>query len=403
MRSKRGPWKHILIEHLPEIVGWISIVLGVAGLVDWIIPYPFPTMLPSLPALHDSISSELFGIGVTVLVIDAASRRREKREQIRREQERLDDHRNQLVREMASPDSGIALRAVNELRAKGWLSDGSLRGADLEGTRLEDGVFLAGANLSQVNFRQANLRNANLISANLEGSDFGPGQENRWRANEHAHNAWREGYSEVEIELARVSLLRGANLSRADLERANLDGAYLGGADLRGARLLLTSMRGTNCEGADLRAAMFFANEVAGASFFGTNLQGATLTMLDLENLDFTGAILSEARLGNAWLNKCNLARANLYRATLEGAQLDDAILSEETVLPDGTFWNPSVDLGRFTDRHHPEFVQYELNPPIIMEVFRELMHTPPSLDDIMKELTALNEAISKLVRRQRE
>jgi len=38
---------------------------------------------------------------------------------------------------MGSTDNGIALRAVRELRAHGWLEDESLRGADIIGANLQ--------------------------------------------------------------------------------------------------------------------------------------------------------------------------------------------------------------------------------------------------------------------------
>ena len=67
---------------------------------------------------------------------------------------------------MGSTDNGIALRAVKELRARGWLEDRSLREADLWGTALPASNLLI-ANLSGAVMKRANLQSAVLQSANL--------------------------------------------------------------------------------------------------------------------------------------------------------------------------------------------------------------------------------------------
>ncbi len=108
----------------------------------------------------------------------------------------------QLIRKLHSPDSKHVLQAIEELRARGWLSDGSLRGASLQYVHLE-GADLYKANLENADLQHAQMDGANLSLANLQG--------------------------------ANLSL---ANLQAADLSRANLAGAILFRANLRGVRNL---------------------------------------------------------------------------------------------------------------------------------------------------------------------
>jgi len=104
--------------------------------------------------------------------------------------------RAQLVRKLRSPDNKRVLQAVEELRVRGWLSDGTLSGIAL---------------------CHAQLQGADLMSANLSAVDF-----------HQAHLAW------ADLSLADLS---GARLARANLQGANLDHADLSGTDLFKANL----------------------------------------------------------------------------------------------------------------------------------------------------------------------
>ena len=89
-----------------------------------------------------------------------------------------------------------SLEAVEELRIRGWLADGSLRGVALCQAQLEHSDLM-GADLRNVDFHQSNLDLADLSKARLNG----------------------------------------AKLNRASLQRANLDQADLTYADLYKANL----------------------------------------------------------------------------------------------------------------------------------------------------------------------
>jgi uncharacterized protein YjbI with pentapeptide repeats len=97
----------------------------------------------------------------------------------------------QLIRKLRSPDNKTVVQAVEEMRAHGWLEDGTLRGVSLRHVHLQ-GADLCAANLCYADMCMAHLQMANLSGAKLEGVRF-------CNAN-----------------------LYGADLSGADLKGANL-------------------------------------------------------------------------------------------------------------------------------------------------------------------------------------
>jgi len=104
-----------------------------------------------------------------------------------------------LIRKMRSPETKLVLEAIAELRARGWLEDGSLRG-----------VMLCHAHLEGSDLYKANLREVDLHQAHLEGADL----------------------SLADLGSAKVTraCLRGANLSQTSLAGADLFKADLSDA-----------------------------------------------------------------------------------------------------------------------------------------------------------------------------
>jgi hypothetical protein len=100
-------------------------------------------------------SAELASIVITVLVIDTLNQRRA-----------VQQEKQAIIRQMASMDNGLALRAVRELEANGWLRDGSLNDASLFAANLEF------AELWRADLRGADLSDANLKRAYLEEALF---------------------------------------------------------------------------------------------------------------------------------------------------------------------------------------------------------------------------------------
>lgn len=124
------------------------------------------------------------------------------------------DELQRLIKQMGSSDNTQALAAVDALREKGWLTDGSLIEANLSGATLSGATMiyatLGGASLGGADLTGANLGGANLSDANLRRASL------------------------------READLTGASLRRATLREADLTGAALSGADLTNAKCSTT-------------------------------------------------------------------------------------------------------------------------------------------------------------------
>lgn len=200
-------------------VGIILLVLAaVGGVLGYQSQHPGQFDFRELVAdLYDNVVSDLASVGITILLIDALTRRRG-----------VQGEREQLIRQMASRDNGIALGAVEELRARGWLENGTLEGAYLLGADLRE-ANLVGADLRRTDLSWANLRGANLVETKLQGASLS--------------HADLRGILSVVVSLQGVKLT-GANLKDAHLLEANLEGADMEGANLQGASLFRAYLRG---------------------------------------------------------------------------------------------------------------------------------------------------------------
>jgi len=168
---------------------------------------------------------ELIGIGITILILGNAS----QYIQIKQEKSRL-------ILQMGSPDNSFAQEAVRQLRAQGWLYDGTT-----------NGVYLRKANLIGVDLSEAHLEKADLWMANLNGSHMG--YSHLERANLYLVNLGSAFLHNTNLKGVDLSngLLKGANLLNAEMEgadltNANLEGTYLAYANLKG-----TILRGVVC------------------------------------------------------------------------------------------------------------------------------------------------------------
>ena len=217
-RIRSGDW--LTVQRVGVVLLSLAVLSGIAG---YAVEHPEGFSLQQFAGdFYANVSTELTSIAITVLIIDTLNRRRETRLEESRERE-------QLTRQLGSSVNEVAKRASEELRARGWLTDGSLQGADLRIAHLEEAKLwkadLQGANLQWAKLKKSNLNGsvlvgANLMQANLQAAKLGGAD------------------------------LRGANLFEAKLYRVNFNGAYLHGANLAGAHL-----EGARLEGADLREA----------------------------------------------------------------------------------------------------------------------------------------------------
>src|SRR5512143_739167 len=169
----------------------------------------------------------------------------------------------ELINKIYMLENKSTLQAVEELRVRGWLTDGSLRGTALCQAQMGN-ADLMGADLRNVDFHQANLEFADLRKAQLNGA-----------------------------KLNRASLYRAnfdqADLTYADLYKANLRGAQnLTEKQLSSANQLLGAVMpdGTTYDGrfnlpgdlARARWAKIDANDPEGmADFYGVTLEAYEL------------------------------------------------------------------------------------------------------------------------------
>lgn len=152
------------------------------------------------------------------------------------------DEKAEIVELIRTSDNGTALQLLEKLWIRGWLSDGTLVGANLREARL-GGAYLAEANLSMASLLGAQLAGANLQRANLERAK-----------------------------------LRNATINNADLQEANLSGAHLTSAILIEANLHGADMRGADFEGARLgNANLERANLTERQLMQAASLQGCIL------------------------------------------------------------------------------------------------------------------------------
>jgi hypothetical protein len=129
---------------------------------------------------------------------------------------------------MRSTDNGIALRAVNELRANKWLTDTSLHLADLNSANLQN-ANLRYAKLRGVYLWWSNMNSARLYRADLDGADI--------------HSADLTS-SDLRESSLKGSKLTGVNMQRAQMHGANLQDSYLRYSKLQNAILTNTNLQG---------------------------------------------------------------------------------------------------------------------------------------------------------------
>lgn len=144
------------------IIRLAGITVAVLGIISLVVAAYIQRDTPQefVQSVLTNIGTELLGLAITVLIVDALYKRLQE-DQIKR----------QLIRDMGAADNAVALRAVQELKANGWLTDGTLVGVDLTQANLQ-GVRLIKANLKGVRLCGANLRESILIAVNMQGADL---------------------------------------------------------------------------------------------------------------------------------------------------------------------------------------------------------------------------------------
>lgn len=163
-------------------------------------------------------------------------------------------------------------------------------------------------------------------------------------------NAMREKNPSMPTDLSGAAL-KGRRLRKIDFSQTSLAGADLSqsdfgrsefrDADLHGAKLDGSVLVGSRFTGANLSQASLAGASCSGADFSGAKMASAVLRRADcgeskLRGADLAGADLREANLEHADLSRADLRAANFWLAKTGGANFTGALISDETVLPNG-------------------------------------------------------------------
>jgi hypothetical protein len=153
-------WQRVLLWwNLQRVaIGLLILALFIAtyGYINqhtnWLLPLPF------IADFYANVSTELISIVITILVIDGLNERRA-----------IQQEKQALILQMSSPTNFITKEAARILRMRGWLTDGTLQGANLLRANLRK-VLLAKADLRGAQFYKAELWDAYLHETNLTGA-----------------------------------------------------------------------------------------------------------------------------------------------------------------------------------------------------------------------------------------
>ncbi|HHE32009.1 MAG TPA: pentapeptide repeat-containing protein [Chlorobaculum parvum] len=188
----------------------------------------------------------------------------------------------------------------------------------------------------------------NSIPLPLHAADAG--QEAVLREGSSEWNEMRKLNPSEQIDLAGAKLngrrLREVDFSRAslvgaDLRQSDFGGSDFRGADLHGAMLDEAYLGGSRMAGADLSGVSFERASAAEADFSRTKMPSSVLRRSELTGArfagaDLRGADLRESRMEHADLSHADLRAANFWLASTSGVNFNGALISDETVLPNG-------------------------------------------------------------------
>lgn len=243
------------------------------------------------------------------------------------DEERKKRELEELIRQLRNGNKDKVVEAVQILRKKNWLFDGTLKDINLSGADL-----LGSSNLREVGLTAADLSGADLRGANLSRTALGIGT--------NLSGADLRGANLSKADL-RETDLRGANLSEADLRETDLRGVDLSGVELRGVDLSRAKLSGAKLNWAkkssredliwptQLSSGVLHGVKLRGVDLHETDLRETDLRETDLRDADLRGADLRGVPLIEANLRKANLSKADLSWTDLSGADLRETDLRE--------------------------------------------------------------------------
>lgn len=250
------------------------------------------------------------------------------------EQEELD----RLVAQVHSPVNSVAHEALRELRSSGLLITKTEQEEGDSRHWLHD-IDLVSSNLSAGDLNNLDMALTDFSFAVLEGANL----------------------TEVDLSGATFSVVRltGADFFHADLpnvtfENSELDRTNLRFANLADAELSYSNMKAVDFSDADFTGAVLMNVDATGALGQRVNFTETEFSWVTLDGASLQHALFNDAALTQSTLRGANLEKADLRGATLINVDLTDADLSfvtidestviQNSVLPDGTVFNPETD-----------------------------------------------------------
>ena len=285
--NKQWFWESVVTN--PDAYGWALLLFGLANLT-------FP-LARNWPEWLKNLGPESVGIGVTILLIDFAVRKRDER-----------NAKAQLTRDLLSSSNDFALRAINELKDNGWfesvltenkhkLIDVRWQGCNLRGVKLQN-VYLTEAHMQKSRLEEAQVVGAWLINCQLQSSSLRRARiekTNIYSTDFQAAILWEATLRGIGFSQC---LFQDANLIETDLRDSHLVQVDLRRAKMQRARLQRAKIDHSNLEDADLSGAYLHATTISRSHLNGTSLRQATYTKDTIWPDDFdpkvAGAILVE-------------------------------------------------------------------------------------------------------------
>lgn len=280
----------------------------------------------SVGGLASNLLSEFIGAAVTLIGLELIVARRRQHEQT--SQQAAQAKRDLIAQLRHNPDAADLInQTLNTLYIKGWAADGDITEVMFRNVALQ---LPATTSLQRCHFTGCNFTTASVSMVNLSRSLF-----------------YDCTFAEGTVGNA---VLDAANFINADFRAAQVEGASFLGAHF----MATTFEQASVTELCTFRAARFQDVQWVGAQaayvdfslarFDACTLRAAVFDHCDFKHVVFTSVVMSEA----------DLTGSSLMRATFEDCTLTGV------VLPDGSVWEPSTDMGRFTDSSHPQFWEPE-------------------------------------------
>jgi hypothetical protein len=219
------------VQAIGAVLLLAAFAIAILGYLNQHYNLPLPEPVEYFVAdFYANLATDFFSITITVLVINELY-----------ERNKMQQVKDQLIRQMGHAGNELALLAVEELRAYGWLEDGSLQ---------------------KVSLQRASLNRAPLFSANLENTDL----------------AWAElHYADFKWANLHGAVINCANLENSFLIGTNLTGSHLSRVHLKGAFLIDANLQDANLQGADLTCACFWNADLRGAQVTEAQLRKAIM------------------------------------------------------------------------------------------------------------------------------